>query len=555
MSGPVTTTPEFRPFSDEELTAARLAPTCFVENYLYADLALVCAAGGTGKTTMLIHEAVCIALGFPVWGNRVAQPGKTLFITAEDSRELFAARLREVMDALRLTDQERARAVASIAVWDVSDQVARLACLDSAGNIQLTTLADDIVAAFKDQGIVQVVFDPAISFGPGERLVNDAEQAVVLAARRIIRGLNCCVRIIHHTGKANARNGAIDQYAGRGGSAFADGARMVTILSSLGDGSPFALPDGFTLQEGESGFILARAKLSYCAPQPNIFIRRSGYHFDHVIEERLNPEQRVTRDAQTVLTFLESELAAGRKHTARTLRDAAGLKLSRKRLDAALASLEVNGLLKETPLPEEERRGARKTYLGPLAHWGKPNSPLGQAQSPNRPLGQTTDEPLAHWDKPNSPIATAETAPKPDNSAIGSAESIGSPYRDNPNSPIEGYGINPHPVHWDNTNSPIATQWPNSDERKPPEFTAATSEGNSVGEGSISPESPQWRILNRLPNGGRGLTSKEIHRADGNGKRGTSEKMIGGYLLELQRAGLADVTNGRWVATGSAAHG
>ena len=530
MSDPVTTTPEFLPFTDEELTAARLAPTCFVENYLYADLALVCAAGGTGKTTMLIHEVVCIALGFPVWGNRVAQPGKTLFITAEDSRELFAARLREVMDTLRLTDQERARAVASIAVWDVSDQVARLACLDSAGNIQLTTLADDIVAAFKGQGIVQVVFDPAISFGPGERLVNDAEQAVVLAARRIIRGLNCCVRIIHHTGKVNARNGAIDQYAGRGGSAFADGARMVTILSSLGDGSPFALPDGFTVQEGESGFILARAKLSYCAPQPNIFIRRSGYHFDHVIEERLNPEQRVTRDAQTVLAFLESELAAGRKHTARTLRDAAGLKLSRKRLDAALASLDINGLLKETPLPEEERRGARKTYLGPLAH----------------------------WDKPNSPIATAETAPKPDNPAIGSPESIGSPYRDNPNSPIEGYGINPNPIHWDNPNSPIAAQWPNSDERKPPESTAAAGEGccSVGGEVVFTPSPLAADIETFVVCSNAGQSSESIERAFVKNGRGRTRPMIRMELNNLFNAGRITKGNGgKWVATGSAAHG
>jgi RecA-family ATPase len=41
---------------------------------------------------------------------------------------------------------------------------------------------------------------------------------------------NCCVRYIHHSGKQNGRDKATDQYAGRGGSAFADGCRMVHVL-------------------------------------------------------------------------------------------------------------------------------------------------------------------------------------------------------------------------------------------------------------------------------------------------------------------------------------
>ncbi|MCB1769008.1 MAG: AAA family ATPase [Candidatus Competibacteraceae bacterium] len=523
--------PEFQPFSHEELAAARLAPTCFVENYLYADLALVCAAGGTGKTTMLIHEAVCIALGFPVWGNRVAQPGKTLFITAEDSRELFAARLREVMDALRLTDVERARAVASIAVWDVSDQVARLACLDSAGNIQLTTLADDIVATFKDQGIVQVVFDPAISFGPGERLVNDAEQAVVLAARRIIRGLNCCVRITHHTGKANARNGAIDQYAGRGGSAFADGARMVTILSTLGDDSPFALPDGFTLQEGESGFILARAKLSYCAPQPNIFIRRSGYHFDHVIEERISKDELATRDAATIDAFLVSELDQGRRYTARSLEDSGKTGLTRQRLRAALAILETSERILTATLPKEQQRGARKTYLHPCRYCAKPSGAIDEKPMPS------------------------ESA----KSLIAPSVIIAPPYREKENGAIDAVSLSP--------DSPIApnllAQYRRNgaiEETIPPESTKVTSEGLcSVGSGNrtFSPDSRPGRILTHITGAGAfGARDDDIARhIGGNGKKGATPKLIQMDLAMLRKAGVIVRQDGRWIATGSDAHG
>lgn len=363
--------PPFRPFTEDDLAVAKLHPKCIVENYLYADLGIVCAAGGTGKTTTLIYEAVCIALGHEVWGLPVIHPGATLFITAEDSRDLFAARLREILNAMRLTDNARQHALNHITVWDVSSQMTRLAQLDQSGNIQLTPLADDIVAAYQDSHLVQIVFDPAISFGPGERMVNDGEQAVVIACRRIIRGLNCAVRLIAHTGKANARNGAIDQYAGRGGSAFPDGCRMVTILSSARD-SMLTPPDAVELKQGDSGFVLARAKLSYTPPQPNIWIRRNGFTFEHFTEQPNNPDETLKRDADKVEQFIREELTHGRKYTANTLDSAVGkLKIPRKRVRSALAHLDVAGRVIVCELPKEERIGQRKAYLKPMIHSAK----------------------------------------------------------------------------------------------------------------------------------------------------------------------------------------
>jgi RecA-family ATPase len=75
------------------------------------------------------------------------------------------------------------------------------------GNVVLTQLADAIVERFRDAPPVMVGFDPAISFGAGERIVNDNEQSLVLAARRIVRGLGCCVRLIAHTGRKTRDRG------------------------------------------------------------------------------------------------------------------------------------------------------------------------------------------------------------------------------------------------------------------------------------------------------------------------------------------------------------
>ena len=363
--------PPFRRFELAELETARLSPKCIVDKYLYADLALVAAAGGTGKTTTLIYEAVCIALGRDLWGHRIVNQGKTMFITAEDPRDLFAARLREIIAAMNLSEYVLRIALDSICVWDVSANLVRLAELDKSGNIRLTGLADQIVHAYRDAGLVQVIFDPAISFSPGERMVNDGEQSIVTACRRIIRGLGCCVRLVHHTGKVNARNGATDQYASRGGTALPDGSRMVTILASVSN-DPDSLrnaPEGFYLEPGDSGFILVRDKLSYAPKPPIIWIRRRGFAFEHFTEQpKLSKTDQASLDADRLVEFLADELLHSRRYTKNNLDAVADAKLgmSRTRVRSALTLLEINWRIEDRDLPDDERHGRRKTYLHPF---------------------------------------------------------------------------------------------------------------------------------------------------------------------------------------------
>lgn len=358
--------PPLHRFTEAELQGAALHPKCIVDNLLYADLALVSAPGGTGKTTLLLHEAVCIALGHTVWGCRVVNPGRTVIFTAEDSRDLYAGRLREIMGAMGLNEIERATVIDSVLVLDVSGDMMHLARLDGSGNLVLTGLADAVVNEYRDLGLVQIVFDPLVSFGPGERLVNDGLQAVVTACRRIVRGLNCCVRLVSHSGQASARNGSLDQYSSRGGTALPDGCRMVTAISAVTSETSETPPDGWDLQPGESGFIMARAKLSYTAPLPKIWVRRRGYSFEHFTEQRQNSDEIRERDTGEVLAFLTDEIHHGRRYTANTLEKSGRFKISRNRLRMALAELQVSGRTVERDFPQEDRKGGKKTYLHPI---------------------------------------------------------------------------------------------------------------------------------------------------------------------------------------------
>ncbi len=360
-----------------ELESADLAPRCFVRDYLYADVAVLAAPGGSGKTTLMLYEMTCMALGRPVHGLQADAKGWWLFITSEDQRARLAARLREIMRAMNLTDDERDTVLDRVRFWDVTGEQVRLVqCGD--GNIILTSLADNIVDAYRGNPPIGVVFDPLVSFGASEGQINDNEQAIITAARRIIRAFDCCVRLIAHVGKANAREKSLDQYSSRGGSALPDGSRMVAVLQAWDDADKDRPPAGCTVSTDASIAILARPKLSYSPPNlPKIWLRRTGFRFESFIEYRATKAESQRANADQVVRFIESQIKQGRKHTKNTL-EASVPNMTRNDFRAALTELVVSNRIVELDLPAAERQGRRKTYLAPAEYGGLAQAPIGK---------------------------------------------------------------------------------------------------------------------------------------------------------------------------------
>lgn len=386
--------------TDDEINNARLTPDCIVEEYLYADVAVLCAPGGTGKTTQFIHEAVCIALGLPVWGMAVRKTGWTLIVTAEDSREVLAARLREILSHMGLDGSQRRTAIEGVVIWDITGEATKLITA-SDGNLVLTGLADNIVTAYRSDPPVLINFDPLISFGADESRVNDNEQALITAARRIVRGLGCCTRLVHHVGKGNAREKSLDQYSARGGSALPDGSRMTTILQAWDDNQREPLPQGCTTGEKIGITALARAKLSYARPNlPIIFIRREGWKFEHFTErpKQSKAELRAAH-ADQLERYLASEVGQGRYPNKSSLEELCGdLDMKRNEVRAALTSLEVQGRVIEIELPKHLKQGRKQTYLSPF-NSAEPFGDIGQK-----------DTKTAH---PDEPIPPSSLIPPP----------------------------------------------------------------------------------------------------------------------------------------------
>ena len=374
------------PINGSEWVSARATPDCIVEGYLYADVALLNAPGGTGKTTLILKESMHIALGKDLWGRKIIRSGPVLLITAEDSREMLVARMRSIATEMALSPSEILTVQELVRISDVSGMGCKLTKVEK-DMVKSSGVVEDIVNGCRDLPPVLIIIDPAVSFGVGESRVNDAEQGLIEVGRELRRKLNCCVRYIHHTGKVNAANKSSGQYAGRGGSAFADGSRMVAIMHAY-DGAEWQELTGERLEKDETGLVLSLPKVSYAAPQEAIYVVRKGFTFRQLEDVIIGKVPSLEVYANQVWQLLTSQLAKGVRHTKKSLEGlATESNLTRQKLrdavDFLLASSRVEERSKLQKLTDKGRQGK---YLHPVDIMNNPTSfevPFDSAQSTN----------------------------------------------------------------------------------------------------------------------------------------------------------------------------
>jgi len=349
--------------TDDEWERSRAAPFCIVQGWFYEDVGVFIAPGGTGKTTLVLFEAIHIVLKRPLFGHDVINDGPVVILTAEDTREMLIARLRHIAYQMNLSDDEKRRIREAIIITDVSGTGFKLTEVVR-DVVRPSAILDRLIPSLVNISPAIVFIDPAVSFGVGESRVNDAEQGLIDAGRRIRNEAQCAVIYVHHTGKESARRGTTDQYSGRGGSAFADGSRMVHVLQRI-EPDKWLEATGDELKRDEYGLVLARPKISAEPPQPDLLIKRRGYLFERY-DHSASASVLLDVNGQKIESLLRDEIAAGRFPTQRSIEPIVReLKIPQKALREAMEWLKSTGRVVETPMTIGGRGGVRK-YLRPV---------------------------------------------------------------------------------------------------------------------------------------------------------------------------------------------
>jgi len=267
-------------FGVDELVTAPAPREYVVDPYIpKRTVAVLVGAGGTCKTSLSTMITAAVCLGEDLFGHACAA-GPVLYVTAEDRREDL---LRHFYQVVRGRAAEIVQRVAQrLFVVDATGIDFKLVRpIDGASSV--TQQADELAEYARSINAVLVVID-TVSRVNGSGEDNEGLARVVEGGERIARVADTSVLLLHHVGKQQMRDGAADQYGGRGGSAMSDNARSVLHLAVATDPQKTPIADAESMVPAGDVLVLSHVKANYSTKADPVYLhrRRGSYAADLV---------------------------------------------------------------------------------------------------------------------------------------------------------------------------------------------------------------------------------------------------------------------------------
>lgn len=186
--------------------------------------------GGTGKSWLALDLSYSVGLGIPFLGLFPASnPGKILYLTAEEDEETFAERL----DMVQKHYPENKENFIWLSLLEEGVDITSYLCTKKRWDRVVTETAQILEKLIEKIKPVLVVIDPLISFfGLNE---NDSEDAMFYydVLRYMIRKYHTNFLILHHQNKEGMRTQADDVISFRGSGVLREQARSRIIYKNI----------------------------------------------------------------------------------------------------------------------------------------------------------------------------------------------------------------------------------------------------------------------------------------------------------------------------------
>ena len=226
-------------------------------HYLRGALSLTVAPGGTGKSMLVLHEAISLAIGKPLIGGEVFGHRRVLYVNGgEDKEAMVRKRVDAALDHHGLTDA----ALGGRLFIRGAPEMGKVLGINhfkfatqgrNEGPIVNWALVDAIVEMLKDYDIDVLILDPLKHFHLVGENDNDAMNEFATCLAAIAERANCAVEVVHHATKdarVGGKSGNLGIAQSRGASALIDKARTARFLSTMSkdDAEKRSVADGRT---------------------------------------------------------------------------------------------------------------------------------------------------------------------------------------------------------------------------------------------------------------------------------------------------------------------
>jgi hypothetical protein len=227
--------------------------------YIRSYLTVTASAGGIGKTSLALAEAIAIATGKPILERPVREQTNTWVINLEDPRAEMNLRLASLMQHYSISHADLA---GKLFIDGEDDIQITLAAEGRDGVITNDALLELMTNKIRQHNIGCVIVDPFVSIHAVNENSNVHIQMVVAMLRKLARDTDCAVHLIHHVRKGNGDDANVDSI--RGANALIGAARAARVINRVSIDDAMRL--GFDEEQASGLFRIDDAKANLAAP-------------------------------------------------------------------------------------------------------------------------------------------------------------------------------------------------------------------------------------------------------------------------------------------------
>jgi len=213
-------------FFDETALAPRR--WIYSKHYLRNFVSVMASAGGIGKTSLQIVEALAICTGRNLLGEPVVEPCNVWLVNLEDPIEEMQRRILAAMRHYGITPED---VRGKLFVDAGRDFVLNFATQTREGVVPNAALIAHLIAKIPERNIGAVFIDPFVGAHQVNENDNGAMNTVVAQIRRVADETSCAIGLVHHIRKGNGADADIDSVRGAG--SLIGAARAARVINRI----------------------------------------------------------------------------------------------------------------------------------------------------------------------------------------------------------------------------------------------------------------------------------------------------------------------------------